>query len=351
MKKFKEIILLLLAIGQTQDFTSRIEDSKVPFLWEIDTNPPSYFFRVQHVPYKRVWDAVPENVMDAFEKSERIYVEFDPKDGKNNKNCYLLPSGLHLSQILPRKLYLRISQYLENVKSDMHKWFTFEDSPENLRSMADYVFKMLTDNWGHKRPIWIYILMTEYLTKNSFKNYRPESTEEVVPVVDQYLIELAKTRGKKVKGIEVAADQCQAFTGIDSTLVEAILNKNLNDAEEFGVGFSRVSATLDDLIFDYCKGNFDSTMSNLFPIADSYNTEEERLVNEFYKMLKENNLIKRNSNMATRVVNLLNNNPTKSFFFAFGAAHFLGEDSVIAMVRSQGFKVRKVPADEIFKKK
>jgi hypothetical protein len=40
MKKIKEIILLLLAIGQTQDSKSTSEDSKVPFLWEIDTNPP-----------------------------------------------------------------------------------------------------------------------------------------------------------------------------------------------------------------------------------------------------------------------------------------------------------------------
>ena len=350
MKKIKEIILLLLAIGQTQDSKSTSEDSKVPFLWEIDTNPPSYFFRVQHVPYKRVWDAVPENVMDAFEKSERIYVELDPMDDKDY-NCYLLPSGMHLSQILPRELYLRISQYMENVESDMHKWFTYEDSPKNLRSLADYFFQTITDNWEHKRPIWIYILMTEYLTKNNFKNFRPRSTEEVDPVVDNYLIELAKKKGKKVKGIEVAADQCKAFTGINSTLVEAILNKILNDAEEFGVGFSTLSFTLEDMISDYRNGNFESTLSNTFPIADSYTTKEEKLVNEFYKMLKEKHLVKRNSNMAARVVNLLNENPATSFFFAFGAAHFLGEDSVIEMVRSQGVMVRKVSADEILKKK
>jgi hypothetical protein len=40
------------------------------FLWEIESNPPSYFFGTIHVPYTRVWDAIPHNAKKAFERSQ-----------------------------------------------------------------------------------------------------------------------------------------------------------------------------------------------------------------------------------------------------------------------------------------
>ena len=37
------------------------------YLWEIEGNPPSYLFGTMHVPYNLLWDALPENTMQAFE--------------------------------------------------------------------------------------------------------------------------------------------------------------------------------------------------------------------------------------------------------------------------------------------
>ena len=53
-------------------------------------------------------------------------------------------------------------------------------------------------------------------------------------------------------------------------------------------------------------------------------------------------LEERNQRLAGRVVNLLRTNPGSSLFFAFGAAHFTGDDSVIDLVREAGFEVERV---------
>ena len=46
--------------------------------------------------------------------------------------------------------------------------------------------------------------------------------------------------------------------------------------------------------------------------------------------------------MASRVIELLRSNTGSSLFFAFGVAHFTGEDSVIELIREAGFEVERV---------
>ena len=49
--------------------------SRGSFLWQIDDGnqgPPSYFFGTIHVPYTRVWDAIPNNTKAAFEAASQV---------------------------------------------------------------------------------------------------------------------------------------------------------------------------------------------------------------------------------------------------------------------------------------
>ena len=97
------------------------------FLWEIETNPPSYFFGTIHVPYTRVWDAIPLNAKKAFARSHKIYFELDLSDHSTLSAlsaCQLLPKGMHLSQVLPSDLYLRVKLHLDYVKNSMPDWIT-----------------------------------------------------------------------------------------------------------------------------------------------------------------------------------------------------------------------------------
>lgn len=61
-------------------------------------------------------------------------------------------------------------------------------------------------------------------------------------------------------------------------------------------------------------------------------------------------ILKRNLRMAERVVRLLEAHPDKSFFFAFGAGHFLGKESVVNLVRRAGYRIETVMPDDGTKK-
>ncbi|KFV56270.1 Metalloprotease TIKI2, partial [Gavia stellata] len=54
-------------------------------------------------------------------------------------------------------------------------------------------------------------------------------------------------------------------------------------------------------------------------------------------------IYKRNERMGKRVMALLRENTDKSFFFAFGAGHFLGNNTVIDVLRQAGFEVEHTP--------
>ena len=62
--------------------------SRGSFLWQIDDGsqgPPSYFFGTIHVPYTRVWDAIPNNTKAAFEAASQV-VHTDKVNNNTNAN-------------------------------------------------------------------------------------------------------------------------------------------------------------------------------------------------------------------------------------------------------------------------
>ena len=48
--------------------------TKGSFLWQIEgaKGVPSYFFGTIHVPYTRVWDAIPNNTKAAFDAASQV---------------------------------------------------------------------------------------------------------------------------------------------------------------------------------------------------------------------------------------------------------------------------------------
>jgi uncharacterized protein YbaP (TraB family) len=59
-------------------------------------------------------------------------------------------------------------------------------------------------------------------------------------------------------------------------------------------------------------------------------------------------IYKRNRRMGARVIELLVNNPGTSYFFAFGAGHFVGENTVLDVVRNAGTATWSSPRGWVF---
>lgn len=121
---------------------------------------------------------------------------------------------------------------------------------------------------------------------------------------------------------------------------------------------SAMDVTTDDLIEQYRRGNLDSRYFNqdTFQIPSNYmaggddeglSARDRQMSNEIDEYFRDNLIRKRNKRMAARVIDLLVNQPD-SYFFAFGAGHFVGEESILDFVRSAGFVVDRLgPADRL----
>ncbi len=171
------------------------------FLWTINTEPPSYFFGTIHVPYTRVWDFIPDNAKDAFERSDNVFFELDLTDPytiSTLANCQLLPGGESLANVLPRDLYRRLKRHLEYVKLMMPVWMTADQRRGGL--YADYLFNAITGNWERKRPVWV-MLMVNSLTEGDIKS-------RGIPVLDLYLAQEAERMGKETGAVEQVEEQC-----------------------------------------------------------------------------------------------------------------------------------------------
>lgn len=309
------------------------------FLWRIETEPASYFFGTIHVPFTRVWDAVPANALSAFAGADRVYFELDLTSQKTLADlsaCQLLPGGRHLSQVIPLELYFRIRIHLEHVRKAVAGWITEDQRRLNLD--PDYLFSRITANWERKRPIWV-VLMISSLTKS-------DVASRGIPVLDLKLSQLASQSRKFIGAIEQVEEQCRPLNALNASQVIFALNQTLIQAEDARLGLKKPDFSTDELIRLYRSGNLDSGYFNrdavLFPMLSS-GSETAQQIDEYFK---EKMIIERNQRMAARVIDLLVNHKGHSYFFAFGAGHFIGDDTVLDLVRSAGFSIKHILPDQ-----
>ncbi|XP_078533660.1 metalloprotease TIKI1 isoform X2 [Lissotriton helveticus] len=313
------------------------------FLWTIKRDPPSYFFGTIHVPYTRVWDFIPENSKKAFQQSNIVYFELDLTDPYTISaltSCQMLPQGENLQSVLPRDIYRRLKRHLEYVKLMMPSWMTPDQLGKGL--YADYLFNAIAGNWERKRPVWV-MLMVNSLTEVDIKS-------RGVPVLDLYLAQEAERLRKRTGAVERVEEQCHPLNGLNFSHVIFALNQTLLQQESLRTGSVQIPYTTEDLIKHYNCGDLNSIIFNhetsqVPKIINSTLPPQERITaQEIDNYFRQELIYKRNERMGNRVKNLLEENPEKSFFFAFGAGHFMGNNTVIDVLTREGYKVEHTPA-------
>ncbi|XP_029920503.1 metalloprotease TIKI1 [Myripristis murdjan] len=315
------------------------------FLWTIKRDPPSYFYGTIHVPYTRVWDFIPENSKQAFQESNIVYFELDLTDPYTISaltSCQLLPQGENLQDVLPRDIYRRLKRHLEYVKLMMPSWMTPDQRGKGL--YADYLFNAIAGNWERKRPVWV-MLMVNSLTEADIKT-------RGVPVLDLYLAQEAERMRKRTGAVEKVEEQCHPLNGLNFSQVIFALNQTLLQQESLRAGSLQVPYTTEDLIKHYNCGDLNSIIFNhdTSQVPNFNNVtlppSEQVTAQEIDSYFRQELIYKRNERMGRRVKTLLEEHPDKSFFFAFGAGHFLGNNTVIDVLRRQGYEVEHTPAGQ-----
>ncbi|KAM6303168.1 metalloprotease TIKI1 [Podargus strigoides] len=343
--------LLLLATARQSRGPARVcllhrKQSKLnSFLWTIKRDPPSYFFGTIHVPYTRVWDFIPENSKKAFQQSHIVYFELDLTDPYTISaltSCQLLPQGENLQDVLPRDIYCRLKQHLEYVKLMMPSWMTPDQRGKGL--YADYLFNAIAGNWERKRPVWV-MLMVNSLTEVDIKS-------RGVPVLDLYLAQEAERLRKQTGAVERVEEQCHPLNGLNFSQVVFALNQTLLQQESLRAGSFQIPYTTEDLIKHYNCGDLSSIIFNhdTSQVPNFINAtllaHERITAQEIDSYFRQELIYKRNERMGRRVKDLLEEYPDKSFFFAFGAGHFMGNNTVIDVLRREGYEVEHTPAGQ-----
>ncbi|XP_058032255.1 metalloprotease TIKI2 [Ahaetulla prasina] len=315
------------------------------FLWTIRRDPPAYLFGTIHVPYTRVWDFVPENSKAAFQASSSVYFELDltnPSTISGLANCQLLPRGENLQDVLPRDLYHRLKRHLEYVRLMLPHWMSPDQRGKGL--YADYLFNAIAGNWERKRPVWV-MLMVNSLTETDVRS-------RGVPVLDLHLAQEAERMRKVTGAVERVEEQCHPLNGLNFSQVLFALNQTLLQHESLRAGSWQAPYTTEDLIKHYNCGDLNAVIFNhdSSQLPNFINTtlppHEQVTAQEIDRYFRQELIYKRNERMGKRVMALLRQNTDKSFFFAFGAGHFLGNNTVIDVLRQAGFEVEHIPAGQ-----
>ncbi|XP_053257687.1 metalloprotease TIKI1-like [Podarcis raffonei] len=175
----------------------------------------------------------------------------------------------------------------------MPSWMTPDQRGKGL--YADYLFNAIAGNWERKRPVWV-MLMVNSLTEVDIKS-------RGVPVLDLYLAQEAERLRKQTGAVEKVEEQCHPLNGLSFSQDPNFINSTLPPHE-------RITA--------------------------------QEIDNYFRQEL----IYKRNERMGKRDKDLLEEYPDKSFFFAFGAGHFMGNNTVIDVLRRKGYEVDHTPAGD-----
>jgi len=290
-----------------------------------------------------VWDYIPANSKAAFETSQYVYFELD----LTNKltvdalwKCQMLPKGGQLKDVLPRSMFRRLHRHLRYIKKMIPVWLRDKDGGylQGMAPYSDKIFQLLTKDWKQKRPIWI-MLMVNSLTESDIKN-------RGIPVLDQYLATEAARNEKFTGAVEEVDEQCRPLNSLNDTQVIFALNQTLNFQEKLRVGEATLAYSTDDLIDHYNCGDLNtvlfSTQTTRLPTMNSNSSLREldlQKTREIDKYFRTELIFKRNERMAKRVIELLKKYPERNFFFAFGAGHFLGNHSIIDIMKREGFAV------------
>ena len=296
MKHLKRLLFVLL-------FTQLIFANSVitnPFLWEVrKDNQHFYLFGTMHLADPAL-QTLPLGLKKAIDVSDAVFTEIsmDMQSQLAGIPLMMRNDGKSLKDILPTKLYGKVEQYLKNINP--------------MLNIAPFD--------GMK--VWALSAIVSMLPS--------QLKYPMMQPIDAIIYNYAETSQKEVGGVESITEQLGLMDRF--SLNEQILG--LESSLDFLATHTDVMGKLKDL---YIAGDSVRLMvyikSMMFQIK-KYKAIEEKFMQTL--------LYNRNKNMTHRLLTLVNKNPKKKFLFAFGVMHFLEDKSIVSLLKSKGYEVKRV---------
>jgi uncharacterized protein len=297
---FAWIALVLVLAWLGAPLAAPQPEPRGPLLWRIERQPPSYLFGTIHLPDPRVL-SLPPPVRAALDGAAVVHTEVRMDAGMQAEaaRLALLPGDETLADVLPAAALADLQDYLAS------------------RSLPLVVFSRMR--------VWA-VASALPLLGWAERMQRHE-------VLDQYLASQATARGARNDALETIGSQVEAIESMgreaEVELLQSTL-RQLRDGEKRGVD------PMEELLQVYLKGDLAELESTAFASL--------RLSPERRTQVLDALVYTRNVGMADRIRAALEREPKASHFFAAGALHFTGDRGVIALLRSSGLRVERVPA-------
>lgn len=276
-----------------------------PFLWVVEqphtpAAKTSYLFGTIHSAHPKL-NKLPASVTGAFDRADAFYGELalDPQT--------LLAATLGFSSNEPgamlQPLTLTQRQRATQVLQGIHPGLSL-DAFTNMK-------------------LWAFVATLSLLEDQvRYSN---------APAMDMRLYNEALQAGKEAGGLETIDEQIAVFESFSEAEVLQMLDATLDYMEATQAAGQ---STMAETYAAYQSGDtrrFEQLMDEQMPLSA-----------ELAAKLDQRLLSDRNQTMSERIAKLLRERPGDSFFFAVGAAHFSGSESIQRLLREQGFAVSRV---------
>ncbi|MDA1259099.1 MAG: TraB/GumN family protein [Planctomycetota bacterium] len=309
MRRFLPILpffLLPLAAPAVAQEAAKLEPPKHSFLWKVEREglATSWLFGTIHVPDDRINMLHPE-VKAALESADAFYGEI-AMDNMDEMQDQLLKVGVFddgrtLKDVLPEATWKRLDARLG--KHGM--------SAQMLSKFKPFMVSMTLAQLD----------MLPLLSSGK-------------KTLDERLYKVSQAKGKEVGGVEKIEEQIEALANT-LTLEESV--QQLSDTlDDMDLADARGISDLERIMRAWLSG---SERYILALAMESWDIEDP-VDRRFYEAL----LINRNLHMAARAAKKMKEAAATKFVFAFGTFHFVGERSVVELLRKDGFTVTRMAA-------
>jgi len=282
-------------ITSAQKIRAAVPDQHPLFLWEIVSSQAKVYLAGSIHVLKQSLYPLPQQYQSAFDSSDNIVVEVEtasvaPGDMADLVKMYFLfPESQSIQHVLNESETALLSEYLRYRNTSIE---AVEQLKPSMLAIQLSLNQLVAMGYTH-----------EYGVESFF---------------------LSQTGSKNIFHLETLAQQFQLLGSAPMDLQRELLRESI-------VGIDEVDAAMAELVTAWLSGDADSFEA----LTKSMSSESPEYLAFSKKLLEE-----RNIGMANKIESYLNKKGT--YFVMLGAAHLMGERSVLSLLEQQGRTVNQI---------
>lgn len=285
----------------------KLERPEHAFIWKIEKegHKPSFLFGTMHVPDKRFLK-FNDTVKKAFKEADGVYTEVDMDKLESEAGEIVAEIGMFkegsLQDVLPAESYEKLS-------------------------------KIVSGHYGGMMPMMVFDRMRPFMAAMTLEQLAVMKEYGVGKALDQQIWNAAKKAGKEVGGVETLDEQ---FAALGVLTDQEALDQLVEHIDRTVEDIKKERVRIAELAEIYLGGSEEAILEY---VMEDFDPEDPVDVKQMHALLDV-----RNIKMAERSGKLMDKYPGKSYVFAFGTLHMVGENNVAQLLRERGFKVTRLTA-------